>query len=150
LRQIELEDTGVARELSEDGRPQGYPTEAFGRWLRARWAAEFGVSSSGEVYDEKLERARLLHHQANREAMKEAEDRGEYVPAGIVAEFGAATVNATKTRILAIASKLRGRFPDVPQSMIDALDDLHREALQELGEDGLHAELRRRLSKHVG
>lgn len=107
----------------------------------------YQVDSGQGQYDLEQERARLAHHQANREAMREAEDRGEYVPAHIVAEFGAATVNATKTRLLAIASKLRGRFPDVPQSMVDALDELHREALKELGDDGLHAELRRRLSK---
>lgn len=129
------------------GRAHGIPCRPFGDWLRKRMQSELGVSADGTAYDEKLERARLLHHQANREAMREAEDRGEYVPAAVVAEFGAATVTATKTRLLAIASKLRSRFPDVPQDLIDALAELHREALQELGEDGLHAELRRRLSK---
>jgi len=97
-------------------------------------------------FDLEQERARLAHHQANREAMREASERGEYVPAEMVREMGAATVVATKTKLLAIASKLRGRFPDVPQSLIDALHELHREALTELGSEGLHAELRRRIS----
>ena len=97
-------------------------------------------------FDLEQERARLAHHQANREAMREAVERGEYLPASIVREYGAAAMTATKTKLLGIASKLRGRFPDVPQSMIDDISTLHREALQELGEDGLHAELRRRLA----
>ena len=97
-------------------------------------------------FDLEQERARLAHHQANREAMREAEDRGEYVPAAVVVEFGAATITATKAKLLALPSKLRGRFPDVPQALIDAIAELHREALQELGDDGLHAELRRRIS----
>lgn len=101
-------------------------------------------------FDLEQERARLAHHQANREAMREASERGEYIPADIVKEYGAAAMTATKVKLLAIASKLRGRFPEVPQAMIDAIADLHREALQELGEDGLHAELRRRLDPPVG
>ena len=104
-------------------------------------------SDLGEkMFDLEQERARLAHHQANREAMREATERGEYIPAEIVREYGAAGMTATKAKLLAISSKLRGRFPDVPQAMIDIIGELHREALEELGKDGLHAELRRRLS----
>ena len=97
-------------------------------------------------FDLEQERARLAHHQANREAMREASEKGEFIPADVVSEYGNAAMTATKVKLLAIASKLRGRFPDVPQAMIDAIAQLHREALQELGENGLHAELRKRIS----
>lgn len=105
----------------------------------------YQVEFSEKKYDLEQERARLAHHQANREAMREASERGEYIPASEVIEYGSAAMVAVKTKLLAIHSKLRGRFPDVPVAMLDAVAALHREALQELGEDGLSAELRKRL-----
>ena len=99
-----------------------------------------------KAFDLEQERARLAHHQANREAMKESEERGEYIPADVVRQYGIAAMVATKTKLLGIPSKLRGRYPDVPQAMIDDLTALHKEALTELGTDGLHDELRRRLA----
>lgn len=84
LRQIELEDAAVARELTEAGKPQGYPVEPFGRWLRARWMAEVGADKGGEVYDKQVEHARLLHHQANIAALDEEVKRKTLIPEAVV------------------------------------------------------------------
>lgn len=105
----------------------------------------YQIQTAEKKFDLEEERARLAHHQANREAMREAADRGEYIPADVVKQYGAAAMTATKTKLLSIASKLRGRFPEAPKELIDMVADLHKEALRELGEGGLHAELRRRL-----
>lgn len=99
-----------------------------------------------KAFDLEQERARLAHHQANREAMKEAEERGEYIPADVVRQYGVAAMVATKTKLLGIQSKLRARYPGVPKELMDDLETLHKEALTELGTDGLHDELRRRLA----
>ncbi len=100
-----------------------------------------------KLFDLEQERARLSHHQANREAMREQIERGEMIPAKEVIELGAVTIAAARAKILSIPSKLRGRFPNLPPETFDALEQLHREALTELGTDGLHAELRARLDR---
>ena len=131
------------------GRASGFRPSDYGRWLRARWMAEAGVGGDGTVYDEKLERARLLHHQANNESLKEKTNRGELIPAELVIDLGAALVAAARTRVLAIHSKVRGRFPELESAVLDEIETLTREALTELGSDGLHPDIRRRIAPAV-
>lgn len=107
----------------------------------------YQVDIGPKLFDLEQERARLSHHMANREALKEGVERGELVPAQEVIELGAVTIAAARAKILSIGSKLRGRFPTLPQEAFDALEQLHHEALTELGSDGLHADLRARLGR---
>jgi phage terminase Nu1 subunit (DNA packaging protein) len=111
--------------------------------------AEAGVGSDGTVYDEKLERARLLHHQANNEALKEKTARGELLRSDLVIDLGAVLVAAARTRMLSITSKVRGRFPELEKEVSDEIDSLIREALTELGDDGIHSDIRRRIAPTV-
>jgi phage terminase Nu1 subunit (DNA packaging protein) len=135
--------------VNSDGRSTGLRCEEFGVWLRARYAAEMGVGDDGKIYDEKLERARLLHHQANNEALKEAVNRGELLPADLVIGLGAAIVSAARAKVLAVPSKVRGRFPALDKEVCDEVEQLVKEALTELGSDGLHADIRRRIAPAV-
>jgi phage terminase Nu1 subunit (DNA packaging protein) len=149
LRQIELEDNTIPRSYDSNGNPRGYPVQGYGRWMHARWAGQISQDDDGKVYDEKLEKARLTHHQANNEALKEQQARGELLPAGLVIEMGAALVAASRAKVLAIHSKCRSRFPGLEQEIADEIEALSREALSELGSDGLPADLRRRIAPAV-
>jgi len=93
------------------------------------------------------ERARLAHHQANRERMREADDRTGLIPAEAVKAYGAAAVTAVEARLRRVREEVRRRFPDAPPEVLKVLAKLHREAMAELGDDGLHTELRGLLSK---
>jgi phage terminase Nu1 subunit (DNA packaging protein) len=135
--------------VNASGRASGFRCNEFGAWMRHRFAADMGVGEDGKVYDEKLERARLLHHQANNEALKEAINRGELIPAELVISLGAALVSAARAKMLAVPSKVRGRFPGLDKGVCDEVDQLTREALTELGSDGLHADIRRRIAPAI-
>lgn len=146
FRRICAEEASGPTQIVGNGKQvAGYPCEPFGQWLRARWAKDIGATADGEVYDEKVERARLLHHQANNEALKEQVNRGELIPAPLVLELGSAVLAATRTKVLAIHSKLRQRFPGIDKAIAEETERLSREALQELGDDGLPSEVRRRI-----
>lgn len=106
-------------------------------------------SKDGGVYDAEQERARLLHHQANNEALKEATNRGELFPAVLVIELCSALVSASRTKVLAIHSKLRQRFPSIQSEVADEVEQLSHEALSELGSDGIPADLRRRIAPNI-
>jgi phage terminase Nu1 subunit (DNA packaging protein) len=107
----------------------------------------YEVDRGEKQFNLEQERARLSHHQANREQLKEGVERGELIPAPEVIELGAALIGAARAKILAIPSKLRGRFPSLPHDAIDALEQMQRDALTELGTDGLHGDLRARLDR---
>lgn len=100
-------------------------------------------------FDLTEERARLAHHQANNEALKEKQLSGELLPAELVIELGAALVAAARAKVLAIHSKCRSRFPGLDQDLADEIEDLSREALSELGSDGIPADLRRRFAPAI-
>lgn len=135
LRQIELEDAAVARELTEAGKPQGYPAEAFGRWLRARWIAEVGADKGGEVYDKQVEHARLLHHQANIAALDEDVKRKTLIPEQVVLERWQGILANVRARLLAIPSQLAATCADSPRQDVEQkAADLVHQALDELRE----------------
>ena len=104
LRQMEQETT-VPRSLGNGGRAAEYPVEQFGEWLRQRWLKSAGVTSSGEVYDEKVERARLLHHQANNEALKESVNRMNLLRAEVVERVWSDMVLSFRSKLLGLPSR---------------------------------------------
>jgi phage terminase Nu1 subunit (DNA packaging protein) len=125
----------------------GYPTEQYGTWMRQRWLDDAGIAEDGKAYDLNVERARLAHHQANNEAIKEQVTRGELLPVDLVVALTSSLVAAARSRLLGIASKVRGRFPDLDKEVADEVDALVRQALTELGSNGLHPDLERRCRK---
>lgn len=108
LRQIELENAAVARELGESGKPQGYPTEAFGRWLRARWEKSAGITQDGERLDPKNERALLDKVRREREELKLATERGELIPAEDIKQVWTKGMAVFRARLIALPSRLAG------------------------------------------
>lgn len=149
LRQLHEADDTIPVERDANGRILGYPPEAYGYWMRGKWARETGVAKDGEIFDEKIERARLLHHQANNEALKEQVNRGEQIPAALVVELCSAMVAAARTKVLAVHSKLRSRNPGIDAKIANEVEELNHEALRELGSDGMPADLRRRIAPHI-
>jgi hypothetical protein len=63
-----------------------------------------------------------------------------------VRSFGLSTTEGFETKMRQVRTEFQRRFPDAPPDALEALEQLQREALAELGSDGLHSELRRRLA----
>ena len=95
------------------------------------------------------ERARLTHHQANSEALKEKQLRGELIPVELVVELGSGMVSAAKTKLISVHNKVKSRFIDLDQGIIDEIEAIHKEALEELGDHGIPAEIRESVEKHI-
>ena len=96
--------------------------------------------------DLNAEKVRLTKAQADEKELQVKVLRGELLPAELVIEMGAALVAAARAKVLAIHSKCRSRFPSIEQDVADEIETLSREALSELGNDGLPADLRRRIA----
>ena len=93
---------------------------------------------SGGDYDLLEERARLAHHQANNEALKEAINRRELIPAPDIIEAWSEMVGAMRARLLALPGRLANRVMSF-DTVRDAEDYAREEvysALQELGDAG--------------
>jgi len=57
-------------------------------------------------------------------------------------------VGAARTKFLNVAAKVRNRHPDLPHQVIAEIDDMHREALNELAETRFPDEIRERLARY--
>lgn len=105
--------------------------------------------ADGVEYDLVSERARLAHHQANNEAIKEQVAMGQLIPAELVVKNGAAMVAAARAKILGAHNKIKNRFSDIPPAAIDELEGILIEALDELGNDGIPPELEAVIDRHA-
>lgn len=149
IGQIQNSDNPPPMIPDKFGRALGYSCHEYGAWLRARWTAEIGVTGDGLVLDEKTEKARLLHHQANIAQLTEATRRHKLLPATAVVEVGVGMVIAARAQVLAIPSKVRQRFPDVDSDVTDAIEELLTEALEELGSHERATDLAGRVEAHL-
>jgi len=138
---------GMPVEISSTrGRAHQFDTAEVVSWMIQR---EISTLSDGGNLDLTVETARLKHYQANNEALKEAQLRGSLIPAELIIEFGSAMVGAARAKLLAIHSKIRNRFSDLSQDVIDEIQEFHHEALEELGNDGVPGEIRERIQHHI-
>ena len=102
-----------------------FELKAFVKWWADREIASRVVTTDGNDYDRSEEEARLKHHQANLEEIKEAEKRGELIPlSDAISEFGELAANA-RAKMLAISK-------DAPDDYKKRLDEQIRGALDEL------------------
>ena len=120
--------------------PDGsYPAAEFGKWLKRRHIAGLGVANDGTVYDFGAERARLTHHQANVERLKELQLRGELIHRDVVAAYWQAVAGAIRSRLLALPGKIA--HVALAAKTLAEVDDAAKlqvyEALSELGTNGL-------------
>lgn len=93
---------------------------------------------SEERSDLQTEKTRLTRHQANNEALKEAINRRELIPAPDIIEAWSEMVGAMRARLLALPGRLANRVMSF-DTVRDAEDYAREEvysALQELGDAG--------------
>ncbi len=76
-------------------------------------------------------------------------EHGELLPADLVILLCAELHKAASTKIQAITSKIRSRMPDLAHEVTDEIDNLIREALEELGTDGIPEPLRKRMAGYL-
>lgn len=122
--------------VNADGRASGFGCGEYGKWLRSRFSAEMGVGDDGKVYDEKLERARLLHHQANNESLKEEVNRRELLRASDVESAWSDMVVSFRSKLLGLPSRaahVASSLQD-PKEIEDLLSSIVNEALHELAD----------------
>ena len=134
LRRITKEPNGPQQ--NPDG---SYPAADFGKWLSRRAVAGLGVANDGTVYDFNAERARLTHHQANVEGLKEQQLRGDLIPRELVATYWQSIVASVRARLLALPGKIA--HVALAAKTLSEVDKAARvqvyEALAELGSDGI-------------
>ena len=106
------------------------------------------ITTGDEQYDKNEEEARLKHHQANNEALKEAEIIGRLVDSRMVVELCAGLVGNARSKILAIHNSVKNRYPNIDQAIIDDIEEQEIEALNELGEDGIPPNLNRIMERY--
>ena len=103
----------------------------------------------GSVYDMEKERARLTHHQANNEALKERETRGELISTELVLAGWQEKQAALRARLLPLPVKVaplviaaNGDRVEIEETLKGAI----YEALEELAGEGIPDEVARRLA----
>ena len=100
----------------------------------------YGQADSA-AFDLNQERARLAHHQANNEALREAQNRGELLPRGLVIQTWQGIVAAARARLLALPTKAAHQLLGA-RTLAEAEEVVRGhvyEALTELARDGLPA-----------
>jgi phage terminase Nu1 subunit (DNA packaging protein) len=100
----------------------------------------YGAQDSA-AFDLNQERARLAHHQANNESLREAQLRGDLLPRGLVIQTWQAIIAAARSRLLALPTKAAHQL--LAAKSLSEAEDVVRgyvyEALAELARDGLPA-----------
>lgn len=120
------------------------------RYIRhLREVAAGRKSEDPEALDLTAERARLAKEQADNMALKNNTLRGELIPAEIVIAGGQAIVSAAKAKLLGIHAKVRSRHPDISDAATTEIEAQIREALEELGNDGLPESVRKRVAGYI-
>lgn len=103
------------------------------------------TSSHGRDLQE--ERARLAHHQANREAMREAEEKARLMPTDLAVILCEENAKRARERLPAVVGQVAEKHPDIPPAVLDDLARYIAEALAELPPDGVPNEIKRRIER---
>ncbi len=111
-----------------------YDAIAIHKWGIRKRLAELDIGDDGNVYDYNVERARLAHHQANNEALKEKELRRELMNVDEVERLVSQTVLAARSKLLSLPTKMAGKVQFISELPIieGLLRDSVDEALHEL------------------
>ncbi|MEM7695297.1 MAG: DNA packaging protein [Pseudomonadota bacterium] len=113
-----------------------YPlAENVGRYCAHLRETASGRGGQDGVSELTAERARLAREQADRQALKNAELRGELVRADAVRERWEDVARTARARLLAIPSRIRGRLA-LSQDQVAILDREVRDALEGLADGG--------------
>ncbi len=103
-----------------------------------RYCAHLRETAAGRGGEEQVlnltgERARLAREQADSQALKNSIARGDHLPASEVLRTWSETLRATRSRMLAVPSRLRTELPHLTNSDFERIDRELRNALEELG-----------------
>jgi len=131
------------------GKAAVFESAEIDNWLIEREIKKRVVNSSGEAYDRAEEEARLKHHQANNEELKEMEKRGELLPTTLVIELCSTGVTNCRNRLLSVDKKLRNEFLGVDEEVFERVHELHVDALTQLGTSGIPRGLEKRISQNL-
>lgn len=130
------------------GRSNTYNSLQAHEFLVNREISKRVISSDGKQYDKQEEEARLKHHQANNEALKEAEAVGRLLDSVVVVDMCSALVSNSRSRLLVIPNAIKNTFPHIEQELIDSIENAIIEALNELGKDGIPDSLSRVMGQY--
>lgn len=95
------------------------------------------------------EQTRLTKLKADKEEIELAVLRAEYFPRDICISTWQSILVAGKTTMLSIPSTIKTEFPMIEDHVIKRLDELIRNNLQEMSQDGIPSELRKRVERHA-
>jgi phage terminase Nu1 subunit (DNA packaging protein) len=137
LQQLEASSELVSRTPSG-----GYDPAAVGGWLRARIAADYGITQDGRVYNFEAERARKAFHDADLAEMEAAEKRGDLIPAADVQREWTDVLARIRGKLLSLPTKLAARTasPDRLTAVEAEARRIVHEALTEMSEGAEPAE----------
>ncbi len=125
----DLHQRKLAVKLGHDAYDLAATVQAYTAHLR-------GIASGrgGEDHVQALtvERARLAKEQADAQALKNAEKRGELLPAAEVARIWCDTLRGLRARLLALPSRLRADLPHLSAHDAEVIDREMRTTLREL------------------
>lgn len=116
----------------ERGQANTYDTASVYRWLIQYELQKRVGEATGDVIDLDRERARLTRAQADNEEIKKRVNEKELLPRDDCVKGWCALVAAARSRILGTPARLVQRWPDMPKDCREELDELLREALDEL------------------
>lgn len=109
-------------------------TQAKMRPVTARTRSPQPRHHSSEVPDYNESRARTEYLKAELLELERAQKEGELVAASEVGKKWGELVAIARTKVLGIPSKAKQRIPDFPQDAFVILEEIVREALEELAD----------------
>jgi hypothetical protein len=115
------------------------------RWLVAHEIAKRLGDDPERNYDLDQERARLAHYQAEVAKLTASEKRRELWPLPIIGSVLEAMTTIARDKFKVVREKL-ATHPRITAEIREALENLHKEALDELREDRLPPDLVQALS----
>lgn len=107
----------------------------------------YGAGEKG-AFDLQEERARLAHHQANMEKIKEDEARAMTIPTDLVIRLCSENNSAARTKLLSVPSQVKTRHSRLEQSVINDIEKYIHDALSELADDGIPSGLQQRVERY--
>lgn len=102
--------------------------------------------TSDHGHDLQKERARLAHHQANREAIREREARSQYMPTDLAVILCQTNAEQARERLSSVVGQVASKHPDLPHAVLNDLERFIGDALAELPPDGVPDEIKRRIN----
>ena len=115
---------------------------AYIRFLRE------SLKGDGESLTE--ERTRLVRAQADREELDLEVARGNNLPIDIIKTFWQSVIGSVRSKMLAIASTLKTKYPHLENDVIVSIDEAIRDALTEASQTGIPSKLSRPLGRYNG